>query len=462
MIQLLMKIRRLKLRKIKSSNMKKVFLITAFTVFSISAVSAQKDELKSLKKIYSRDEVSAKDATEYKGVVQKLKSVAVEEGDKLYAAFYEANTPMIEIAALGPAASPQAMMALVSAPKVTAFATAVNDLLAYEQKQGKKVLTDQILQRYQTTKTLLLNYVVSLGNEKKYQECAEILYAMYTLDKNDPEKLYYAANYAVNSKDYDTALKYYDELKRVNYSGEGVAYYATSVLSNKEEYFNSKTDRDKLVSLKTYINPRDENIPSKRGEIYRNIALILVEKGKVEEAKAAIKDARKTNPDDTSLIISEANLYLQTKDFATYKELVKESLAKDPNNKDLIFNLGVIAYNNKDMVEAENHYKRVIELDPTYANAYLNLAILKLDGEKEIVEKMNKLGNSDADNKKYEAFKKQREEMFKAAMPYLTKTVELQADNIDAVRTLYNVYRTLDMESEAKTLKARLKELEGK
>ena len=452
----------LKLRKIKSSNMKKVFLITALSVFSISAVSAQKDELKSLKKIYSRDEVSANDATEYKGVVQKLKSVAVEEVDKLYAAFYEANTPMVEIAALGQTATPQAMLALISPSKISAYASAASDVLAYEQKQGKKLLTDQINQRYQVSKSLLLNYVVSLGNEQKFTDCSTVLYAMYTLDKSDPEKLYYAANYAVNAKDYDMALKYYDELKQINYSGEGMAYYATSVLNNKEEYFNSKSERDKFVSLKTYINPRDEKVPSKRGEIYRNIALILVEKGKIEEAKTAIKDARKTNPDDTSLIISEANLYLQTKDFQTYKTLVKESLANDPNNKDLIFNLGVIAYNNKDLVEAENHYKRVIEIDPSYSNAYLNMAILKLDGEKELVEKMNKLGSSDADNKKYEVLRKQREDMFKSAVPFLVKTVELKPDNVDAVRTLYNVYRTLDMESEAKTLKARLKELEGK
>ncbi|MFY7666376.1 tetratricopeptide repeat protein [Flavobacterium sp.] len=442
--------------------MKKVFLVTGFTLLSGVTVFAQKDELKSLKKIYSRSEVSAKDVTEYKNLVQKLKPIASEEGDKIYAAFYEANTPMVEIIALGQTATPEAMVGLVSPKKISDFALAATAVLDYEKKLGKKVITDEILQRYQFAKPLILSYAVGLGEQKQFAGTSEILYAMYVLDKNDPEKLYFAANYAVNAKDYDTALKYYDELKRINYSGEGTAYFATNVANDREESFNSKADRDRFVALKTHVKPREEKIPSKRGEIYRNIALILVEKGKVEEAKTAIKDARAANPDDTSLIISEANLYLQTKDFATYKALVKESLAKDPNNKDLIFNLGVIAYNNKDLTEAENHYKRVIEIDPTYANAYLNLAILKLDGEKELVEKMNKLGNSDADNKKYEVLRKQREDMFKGAMPYLTKTVELQPDNIDAVSTLYNVYRTLDMETEAKAMKARLKALEGK
>lgn len=442
--------------------MKKLFFVVVLSCLGSTTVFAQKDELKSLKKIYSRDEVSAKDAIEYKGLVQKVKPLAVEESDKLYAAFYEANTPMIEIAALGAAATPEAMAALITPKKVTAYATASSALIEFEQKQGKKVHTDQILQRYQVAKNLLLNYVVVIGNQKKYADAAEVLYAMYIMDKKDAEKLYYAANYAVNSQDYDTALKYYDELKRINYSGEGTAYYAESVATLKEESFNTKAERDKFVELKTHIKPRDEKIPSKRGEIYKNIALILVEKGQIEEAKKAIKDARVANPDDTTLIISEANLYLQTKDFTTYKQLVKESLQRDPNNKDLIFNLGVIAYNNKETADAENYYKRVIELDPNYANAYLNLAILKLDGEKDIVEKMNKLGTSAAENKQYDIYKKQREDMFKDALPYLKKTVELQANNIDAISTLYNVYRALDMETEAKATKARLKELEGK
>jgi uncharacterized phage protein gp47/JayE len=47
----------------------------------------------------------------------------------------------------------------------------------------------------------------------------------------------------------------------------------------------------------------------KRGEIYKNMALILVDAGKTEEAKKAIEEARAENPEDTSLILTQANLY---------------------------------------------------------------------------------------------------------------------------------------------------------
>jgi hypothetical protein len=57
----------------------------------------------------------------------------------------------------------------------------------------------------------------------------------------------------------------------------------------------------------------------KRGEIYKNMALILVDAGENRRGKKAIEEARAENPEDTSLILTQANLYLQTKDYETYK-----------------------------------------------------------------------------------------------------------------------------------------------
>jgi tetratricopeptide (TPR) repeat protein len=123
----------------------------------------------------------------------------------------------------------------------------------------------------------------------------------------------------------------------------------------------------------------------------------------------------------------------------------------------LVFNLGVISYNNNEKVDAEKYYKRAIEIDPKYANAYLNLAILKLEPEKGLIDKMNKLGTSPADNKKYEVLKKQREDVFKSVIPYLEKAVELNDKNADVNKTLLNVYSALDMTDKAKALKLKMK-----
>jgi Flp pilus assembly protein TadD len=141
----------------------------------------------------------------------------------------------------------------------------------------------------------------------------------------------------------------------------------------------------------------------------------------------------------------------------SYKKLISEALEKNPNNADLVFNLGVICYNNKELADAEKYYLKAIEIDSNYINAYLNLAILKLDAEKILIDKMNKLGDSAPEMKKYNVLKKQREDVYKSAIPYLKKVVELDPQNVEAIKTLVGVYNAIEMFDEAKALKAQLK-----
>ena len=148
-------------------------------------------------------------------------------------------------------------------------------------------------------------------------------------------------------------------------------------------------------------------------------------------------------------------MYLKLQDFATYKKLVSEVLEKDPNNPDLLFNLGVVS-SKTDAASAETYYKKAIELKPDYVNAYLNLSILKLEGETKIVDEINKLGTSEKDNKRYEVLKKQREDIFKSALPYLEKANELDPKNEDVAATLLNVYGALEMTDKKKALKAKM------
>ncbi len=338
-------------------------------------------------------------------------------------------------------------------------AKAYQEVIAIEKSSGKSKFTDQAQKTLTEIKGKLLNSAMDQGAKKNYSEASNILYSIYELDKTDLEKLYYAASYAVNAKDFDTALMYYGELKAKNYSGEGIAYYAKNILSEKEDFFGTteqaKSDRDNNVKMKMYTNPRDEKIPSKRGEIYKNLALILVQKGKTEEAKSALAEARLANPNDSSLAITEADLYLKLEDFTNYKRLISEVLQKNPNDADLLFNLGVVS-SKTDAADAEKYYKKAIEIKPDYVNAYLNLSILKLDGEKKIVDEMNKLGNSEKDNKRYEVLKKQRQEIFKSAIPFLEKAYELNPNNEDVSGTLLNVYSALEMTAESKALKAKM------
>jgi tetratricopeptide (TPR) repeat protein len=335
-------------------------------------------------------------------------------------------------------------------------ANTYQDLIVAEKASGKSKYSAQALTSVVEIKGKLINSAIDDTKVDKNASGAQKLYQAYMLDKKDTINLYYAASTYVSAKDFDNALKLYEELKVLNYSGKATYYYAVNKVNNNEDYFANAVDRDKMVKMGTHEKPRTEAVPSKRGEIYKNIALIYVQQGKIDEAKKAVSDARKTNPDDTSLILTEANLYLETKDMDTYKKLISEALEKNPNDVDLIFNLGVISANTKNYSEAEKFYNKVMELDPKYINAYINMAAMKLDNEKDIIDAMNKLGTSADDMKKYNALKKKREDLFKSTIPYLEKAVELDSTNVDVAKTLLNVYSALEMTAEYKALKAKM------
>lgn len=339
------------------------------------------------------------------------------------------------------------------------LATATNaylEMLAVEKAVNKNKYTLLAQPYILDLTTKLVNSAVEDQNNAKFSEGQKKLYNVYLLDKTKPINLYYAASFAINAKEYDKALGYYDELKKIDFSGEGTIYYAKSILTEKEETFATAQDREVSLKLKTHINPRDEKIPSKRGEIYTNIALILVEQGKIDEAKSAFVEARKTNPDDITLIISEANLYYNQGDFVTYKKMIEEAAAKNPTNPELFYNLGVAAIKTNDYKQAEAYYLKAIELNPKYADAYYNISILKIDADTKIVEEMNSLGTSSKDNARYNVLKAEREKVFRDALPYLEKAVELNDSNIEAKKTLLNIYSILDMTDKYKALKAKM------
>lgn len=333
-------------------------------------------------------------------------------------------------------------------------AKAYQDLIAVEKASGKVKYTIQAVASVAEIKNKLINNAIADSKVDKFSDSAKKLYDAYLLDKKDTLNLYYAASTYVNAKEYDTALALYQDLKALNYTGKGTSYFAVNKISNAEESFLTVTERDRFVKLGTHEKPRTELIPSKRGEIYKNMALILVQKGKTEDAKKSIAEARLENPEDNTLTLTEANLYLETKDFVTYKKLISEVLLKSPNDADLIFNLGVISANAKNIADAEKYYSRVIEINPSYINAYINSAALKLENEKSIIDQMNKLGTSPKDMKRYDTLKKQREDLFRSAIPFLKKAVELDPKNTDVVKTLMNVYSALEMTAEYKALKA--------
>ncbi len=337
----------------------------------------------------------------------------------------------------------------------------LDQLTDLETEMGKLKYTNEANEMKSSMIATYLTKANEAFKNKDFKVAAKRFDKVYKMSPKDTVYLYYAAISAVTVPDYDTALDYYIQLKNLGYTGVQMKYYATNTETSVEETFNDKIQRDFSVKAKIHNNPRDEKTESNSAEIVKNIALIYVSQGENEKALGAMADARAENPDDLGLLLSEANVYLKMGNRDKFKELMEEATEKDPNNVELLYNLGALAAEANNTEEAKDFYERAIAIDPSYVDAYNNLAVVILAGEAGIVEEMNNLGTSSADNKKYDELKAKRTGLYAEAVPYLEKALELKGTNVDAARTLMNIYSALGETDKYKEMKAKVEELEA-
>ena len=288
----------------------------------------------------------------------------------------------------------------------------------------------------------IVNSAISDNQQKIYTEASKKLYLAYTIDKNAEDYLYYAASSSVNAGDWNTALKFYLELKDLNYEGIITKYYVTKIDTGEKLEVDSVQYELYKKLPKEYDQFIKEDTESKFPEIVKNIALIYNQLGMKDKAMSAVSEARKSNPEDVNLILVEANLYIDLDEMDKFKELMIEAIRLKPDDHILFFNLGVVNADQGNVEDARKYYEKAIEIDPSYESAYLNLVALILEEEPEIVDKMNSLGTSRADNVKYDILKKKREDLYRECVPILKKLIEINKDE-EAIRTLMNIYGTL-------------------
>jgi hypothetical protein len=200
-----------------------------------------------------------------------------------------------------------------------------------------------------------------------------------------------------------------------------------------------------MVKLGTHEKPRTEATSKKRGDI--KISLWFWYKRKTEEAKKAVSDARLANPEDTSLILTEANLYLETKDFDTYKKLV----AQGKKSKWCRF-----SFNLEYWVQMQKHsrcWKILQESNRNQSTIHQCLHKSSCNEVREwkvIIDEMNKLGTLQMIWSATMNWKEKRKSFQSYNLSLKSRWVR---PNVDVNKTLLGVYSALEMTAEYKALK---------
>lgn len=396
------------------------------TVFSF----AQKKEVKALEKAVNKNNYA-----EAKSLITQLEPMIGSMDDKLKDKYYLAAANAYF--ANGTSSAEDVLKATTLLDKVTADNSDVTVLR-------------------QDIENDLLTKANGFFTTKEFGKAAVAFENLYNVNKEEQAYLYYAASSAINNQDMDGALKYYLLLNDLGYTGVGTEYFATNKANGEEEILE-KNARDNYVKLGTHENPGERQTESRAGEITKNIALIYANKGENDKALEAIATAKKNNPEDVNLIISEANIYNKMGDTAKFQELLQEAALKVPNDPTIHYNIGVVYMNSNEIAKARKSFEKVLELDPKNSDAALNLSTSYITEGNALIEQMNSLGTSKADNLKYDQLKNQKGQLFNDGANTLLNYIKIDPKAPDSIyEQLANIYNALGETEKAKEAKSHI------
>ena len=240
-----------------------------------------------------------------------------------------------------------------------------------------------------------------------------------------------------NEGDYQSSLDFYekifdivpfdeeDQLKRGNITEETILYNSFFSSSKLKNDTKSKELLQKLID----INFNEPAIYIQMSDIYKR-------EGNIDKTIEYLSLGRDMFEDDQSLINTEINLYIELERTSELITKLGEAIELDPENSLLYFNRGTIYDQEGDLVNAEIDYLKAIEIDPSSFGSNYNLGALFFNKAVEL----NNTANSTSDNNKYKKLKKQADEFFNKALPYLESASSLNPKDKNTLLSLKQLY----------------------
>lgn len=284
-------------------------LVLGISLLVATTTFAQKDELKALKKVYDKEQITAEEFAKYKETLTKLESVATTEDDKVASNFYKAMSPLVEMSTMDPKALPNPTMIakILNTEALTTLVDGMRSTLDYEAKTGKKVFSADINETITSMKPVFTQMALVYNKAKKYKETSKVFYNIYKLDTKDVSNLENAAITAMQASEFGDAEKYYREIRTIGFKGTGLGKFASSEV-----------------------------------DVAKILAAIAFETKNYEQAKKDYAILNKLDTEDVQSQINEASCYFLTNDLVTYQKMITTILAKEPNNAQLQYNVGYL------------------------------------------------------------------------------------------------------------------------
>jgi tetratricopeptide (TPR) repeat protein len=210
----------------------------------------------------------------------------------------------------------------------------------------------------------------------------------------------------------------------------------------------SYMDNDPETTIKFMKECDSVDYKDPRIFIYWNRA--LKKEGDTVAALNIIEQGRKKYPEDLSILLEEAQTYLEEGENEKLKKSLLNAVEKDPSNSNLYFLLGKTFDDENDKENAEKYYKKAVEINPKFFEAYYNIGAIYNNKASSILKEANELPLEETE--KYNELIKEADDNLSKALPWLEKAYEINPNDVYTKHALKEAYTRLKEYDKAKAL----------
>ena len=194
--------------------------------------------------------------------------------------------------------------------------------------------------------------------------------------------------------------------------------------------------------------------------VFLFISNLYRENGREAEALKTLAEARGLYPREQSLIIEELNIYLTNEEFDKAKENLALAAEQDPTNEILWFSLGSVLDNLGNADEAIEAYKKALEVKADYFDANYNLGALYFNQAVQGINAANDMWKPRMTKAESDAQKQLEDDakaLFETAKPYLEAAHATDANDLETMRSLRDIYARTGDDDKMLELTAKIK-----
>jgi tetratricopeptide (TPR) repeat protein len=271
----------------------------------------------------------------------------------------------------------------------------------------------------------------------EFQEAAQLVDLIYKDDTTRLEMLNNAAVLYYSARDFLNAKQAYDQLYAKNYTGEVTYYYAINTENGEKISFPSAKTRDFSLLSKQFSTPTEEKTDSSVGDIILNLVWMYKQDDDLPKAKKLFEEAQGKYPDDISLKLKSADIYLLLEMMDAY-EKASNALSNGVTDPSIFDNLAASAQKNEEWDQVIKYYLSSLELKEENFKACVNIS-------NAYIQK----GNMDITTAT------EQSDFYKTALTFLEKANVMMPSHKSVIGTLEQLYGVLNMKDKLAALKAK-------